>query len=261
MKARKIFILIMVLVLALSFAACQGTAKDKNIGSADNAQSSDSLLSDISNSDSSKTSKNSADTITPEGLPIVKEPITLKMMIKRTSDQTTVNFQDMLAIQELEKRTGVHIEWIDVPSSALAERRNIAMATGDLPDAFIRCGFPLVDQIKYGEQGEFIALNNLIESYGHNLRRIFKEDPTIEAAITMPDGKIYALPNIVNVSASRITPKTFVNTEWMKKVDVEMPANTDEFYQMLKTFKENDGNGNGQDDEIPLGVNGTTEIL
>ena len=87
------------------------------------------------------------------------------------------------------------------------------------------------------------------------MKQIFEEDPTIKAAITMPDGNIYCLPNIVNVPASKITPKTFINTEWMKRVGVEMPTTTEEFYQMLKTFKENDGNGNGKDDEIPLGIN------
>ncbi len=160
MKLMKIFVLIILAAFVSTFVGCQ--IADKETSSVDNVQNASSKQPDGSTIQDSKAGGNSADLVTPQGLPVVKEPVTLTMMIMRTPDQT-VSFKDMLAIQELEKRTGVHIEWIEVPQTALAERRNLAMATGDLPDAFIRCGFPLVDQIKYGEQGEILALNDLIE--------------------------------------------------------------------------------------------------
>src|SRR5690606_23597344 len=46
--------------------------------------------------------------------------------------------------------------------------------------------------------------------------------------------------------------RAWINTEWMKKVNVEMPKTTDDLYQILKAFAENDPNNNGKKDEIGM---------
>ena len=38
----------------------------------------------------------------------------------------------------------------------------------------------------------------------------------------------------------------WVNSEWLKKVGMDVPKTTDEFKEMLKRFKETDLNGNGK---------------
>ena len=48
-----------------------------------------------------------------EGFPIVKEPVTLKFMVKRTAVQPP--HEEIYVWQEYEKMTGVKIEWINVP--------------------------------------------------------------------------------------------------------------------------------------------------
>ena len=44
----------------------------------------------------------------------------------------------------------------------------------------------------------------------------------------------------------------FINKKWLDKLGLEMPTTTDEFYQVLKAFKNGDPNGNGKADEIPF---------
>ena len=46
-----------------------------------------------------------------------------------------------------------------------------------------------------------------------------------------------------------------VNQEWLKKFGLENPSTPDEVYEVLKTFVENDANGNGQADEMGLAFN------
>ena len=50
--------------------------------------------------------------------------------------------------------------------------------------------------------------------------------------------------------------KYWINTTWLEAVGMDMPKTTEEFYQVLKAFKEKDPNGNGKADEFPL-VGGT----
>ncbi len=46
----------------------------------------------------------------------------------------------------------------------------------------------------------------------------------------------------------------WINTAWLKKLGLEMPKTTEEFYKALVAFRDGDPNGNGIKDEIPLGA-------
>lgn len=44
-----------------------------------------------------------------------------------------------------------------------------------------------------------------------------------------------------------------INKQWLDNLKLEVPATTDELYTVLKAFKEQDANGNGDSkDEIPM---------
>lgn len=45
---------------------------------------------------------------------------------------------------------------------------------------------------------------------------------------------------------------TFINKKWLDAVGAEVPTTTEEFAEVLRLFKENDPNGNGEADEIPM---------
>ena len=70
--------------------------------------------------------------------------------------------------------------------------------------------------------------------------------------VTNPDGHIYTLPG-----KKPLRPKgcdtPFINKAWLDRLGLEMPTTVDEWYEVLKAFKEQDANGNGDpNDEIPL---------
>ena len=44
----------------------------------------------------------------------------------------------------------------------------------------------------------------------------------------------------------------WINDEWMQNLGLEYPTTTEEFKQMLIAFRDNDPNGNGEKDEIPM---------
>ena len=53
----------------------------------------------------------------------------------------------------------------------------------------------------------------------------------------------------------------WVKSEWLTKLGLQEPQTLDEFYDMLKAFKEKDPNGNGQKDEYAWGGVGTAGIV
>lgn len=71
-------------------------------------------------------------------------------------------------------------------------------------------------------------------------------------------GAIYGMPEIQTSSVDNFYYQTYINRTWLDKLNLKVPTNNEELYEVLKAFKEKDPNGNGLADEIPLigSVNG-----
>ncbi len=198
--------------------------------------------------------KEALDNVNDSGMPIVKEPISLDFFTSKTP-QTANDWNDVMIFNEYRDMTDMDINWEMVPEASLEEKRNLALASGNLPDAFYSASMPPGDILKYGEQGTFIKLNDLIDEYAPNIKKLFEQYPEIEKAITFPDGNIYSFPTIFepDFTSMRMGAKPWINEEWLEALDMDVPETTEEFYNYLKAVKNDDPNGNGKQDEIPLG--------
>ncbi|NSW91278.1 MAG: extracellular solute-binding protein [Firmicutes bacterium] len=186
----------------------------------------------------------------PTGFPIVKEKITLKMMGPKAAIQ--VPWDQMDVFKKMEELTNIHFEFDTPPAENYAEKKNLAFASGELPDVFFgRGSVTLEDETTYGAQGVLISLESLIDKYAPNLKKLFEQMPTIRRVITAVDGHIYSLPSGTDLPMN-LTTKIWINQKWLDALGLKMPNTTDELYEVLKAFKANDPNGNGKADEIPM---------
>ncbi|NSW92047.1 MAG: extracellular solute-binding protein [Firmicutes bacterium] len=169
------------------------------------------------------------------GYPIVKEPITLRFM--HPKNPMHGDFAEMAYFKEMEKLTNIKIEFLPVDESSWAEKKNLALASGDLPDVFFN-GLDVKDETMYGIQGKtLIPLNDLIENYAPNLKKVFKEYPDTKPAITAMDGNIYMLPYIAD-TLTVADSTLYVRGDWIREAGVKKPETLDEFYTMVKAFKQ-----------------------
>src|SRR5699024_3218072 len=139
--------------------------------------------------------------------------------------------------------------------NVITEKLNLALGSGNLPDAFHTTFMSNNDMMKYGEQGVFIPLNDLIDEYAPNFKKILEDNPVIKKQITFPDGNIYGFPKITDEDfiAYRTKAKPWINEKWLDNLGMEMPETTEEFYEYLKAVKEGDPTGKGNTDIIPYG--------
>ncbi|MEK3888129.1 extracellular solute-binding protein [Bacillus sp. FSL K6-3431] len=156
--------------------------------------------------------------------------------------------KDLWMWKKYEEMTGVHIEWEEIPDASMDERKNIILASNDLPDAFYQIGFSQDELNKYGKQGLFIPLEDLIEEHAPNIRELFKDNPDIKQALTMPDGHIYSLP-YVDFSKEYASIRYYINKKWLDNLGLSVPETTEEFANALKAFVDKDANGNGDSDD------------
>lgn len=195
-----------------------------------------------------------SDNFMKEGFPIVKDPITIKFFTGKAVT-TAADYNEVTIWKDYTDMTNINIDWGPVLRDAVEEKRNLALASGNLPDVFYSAGLGNNDLIKYGDQGVFIPLNNKIEEYMPNLTKLLDENPEIRKGITFPDGNIYGLPTIYDpdFSSLLIGGKPWINKEWLDQLGMDLPETTDEFYEFLKAVKETDLMGDGKGEEIPFG--------
>lgn len=239
MKIRKqLFLLFMATLLILS--ACN---------SSETSQSDDANVVDDTESE-----REVPENFNETGMPIVNEPITLHFMTGK-EPTTADDYNEVTVWKTYQEMTNIEINWEMMPKEGLEEKRNLALASGSLPDVFYTGYMPNDDLVKYGEQGVFLRLNDLIEEHMPNLTALLEEYPEIKKGITFPDGNIYGLPTIYDPEfpSLLIGSKLWVREDWLEALDMEIPETTDEFYEYLKAIKGADLNGNGKDDEIPYG--------
>lgn len=238
------------LMASLLLAGCTQTGGSSGSNSSSTESAPESTVSQTSEAAEGETTYDE-NGVSPEGtFPIVEEPITLTVMFP---SQTAIpDIAENSFTKEYEELTGIHIEWQEVPSDSLADRVNISLSSGDMPDIYLSCGVSLSQQQAYGPQGAFVPLNDYIEQYGEVFQKIEENVPGVADTLTMGDGNIYALPYIEKCVHCEGSSKLWINTKWLDALDMEPPTTVDEFEEMLRRFKEEDPNGNGEADEIPL---------
>lgn len=162
-----------------------------------------------------------------------------------------VDMKDTLSFQKMEELTNVKWDMQSAMPGDAAEKRGLLISSKQYPDVFIKGGFSQDEIEKYGKQEIFIPLNDLIEEYAPNIKKIMEERPEAKAVMTSDDGNIYSLPE-VKVKTPAV-PAYYFNNKWLDNLALKEPTNPEELYKVLKAFKEQDANGNGDpDDEIPL---------
>lgn len=149
-------------------------------------------------------------------------------------------------IGAIEKKTNTQINLILVPGDQLANKVNLAVASGDMPD-IINLGGYTANQ--YVDQGAFIDLTELVEKYGPNIK---KDIPAAVLEAAKYQGKLYAIPN-TNIRGKYVTN---LREDWLKKLGLGQPKTLDEFLNVMRKFTKNDPDGNGKNDTYGFGSDG-----
>ena len=121
--------------------------------------------------------------------PIVNEKMSFTIMVPQEAYILDVETNEFT--KWYEEQTNIHIDWEIVPKEAVTEKVTVSLTTGEYPDAYLGCNLSEANQVKYGSQGIFISLNDLIEKYSVDFKAAMESSELLPEAITAPDGNIY----------------------------------------------------------------------
>lgn len=145
------------------------------------------------------------------------------------------SFQANYIIENVKQSKNLDVTFITVPRWSDVEKLNILMASGDAPNLCFLYDTATISN--YIKSGGLTDLGPALEEHGENLRAYLGED-VLRAGIK--DGIQYTIP-----AKRPSTPafSGFIREDWLEIVGMSIPETRDEFYEVLKVFKEeNPGN-------------------
>lgn len=188
-----------------------------------------------------------------------EEKVTLTIGIVQNT--MTTDYDDNYMTKLIEEKTGYDIEFFFFPSDGTEAKQKFSMmaASGEkLPDILIM-GMSDTEIYNYGSGGYFIPLNDYMENNADQWNEMMDNWATPEQKERILrdahsfDGNIYAFPRFYCDPCDASALYMSVNKQWLDNLGLEVPTTTDELYTVLKAFKEQDANGNGDpNDEIPM---------
>ncbi|MCQ6558868.1 extracellular solute-binding protein [Paenibacillus mendelii] len=151
---------------------------------------------------------------------------------------------DNVIVKEIEKRTGTKLNITWVSPNSYNEKVNVTLASGDMPDLSLISDNFASNVRTMAAQGAFWELESYIKEYP-NLSAYPKEawDNT-----RYQDGKIYAIPRVRGLDAGMVS----VRKDWLDKLKLPVPKTTDDLYNVMKAFTNDDPDGNGNKDTVGL---------
>ncbi len=196
--------------------------------------------------------------VNKEGMPIVDDPVTLTVLTTRWGNMGD-SFEDNAFLKKLEKDSNVTIKWEVQSLNDWGEQKGILLSGGELPDVIIG-NKTFGDSDIIGNLDMFLPLDDLIHDYMPNYKKAMEEFPELRKISTFPDGKLYSLAkNLPQRPMSRNQP--IINKKWLDNLGLKEPSTIDELTEVLRAFKEQDANGNGDpNDEIPISGSGDVNM-
>ena len=190
--------------------------------------------------------------LVPAVLATGEEPRTFTMAGCDTYHYTR-NWSTNAFFPRMAERTGVAFTFNQFRElSRFAEwKAGLKKDSGDLPDVLFKACLSDAEIRDLYAKGVLIDLRPWLNAETMpNLTALLDGHPEWKAACTLPDGAIVTLPAIDPLQANNFM---WINTTWLKNVKRDQPTNVAEFTDVLRAFRDQDANGNGDiKDEIPL---------
>lgn len=188
-----------------------------------------------------------------------ESPTKIKWLHKAWNASTEIDhFWDAYWVKHLEEKFNVEIDFMGIaPSDDYDAIVNLTIADKDnWPDIIFWNWNNYSGGVAGAIEDGLVMPLNSVESYEENMpifSQMLKDNAYIRRALTLDSGAIIGCCHVEQDIKRNAYSGFSIRTDWLENVGMEMPQTTEDLYNVLKAFKEQDANGNGDpDDEIPM---------
>ncbi len=152
------------------------------------------------------------------------------------------SMNDIDFVKELNKQTGINVKYTNPSSAQWDAQFDLLFTSTELPD-IIQSNWR---KFKEGgadgaiDAGYILDLTDLIPVYAPNYYKYLQENPRLMAAATSPKGRLYSIGSMSH-DLARGTYGLYLRQDWLDELGLEVPETIDEWYTVLKAFKDKKG--------------------
>ena len=173
-------------------------------------------------------------------LPLTDEPVTLTVFAGLDSNLTGIvdDYNDNAFFQELEKRTGVHLEFVIPASGTEQEAYNLMIASGELTDIITHNGYNYPEGWDAAvDDGYYLDLTPYLDTYLKDYNKVRTNDPVMEKSTLTDSGRVVSF-NILYTEKQGPWMGMQIRKDWLDELGLEVPTTYDELEEVLRQFKE-----------------------
>ena len=253
---KKIIALLLALVMVFALVACGSTA-----------ETTESAGEGQQNVDEGRLEK-FASTEWDGSLPLVQEGEDNVITIGVLSNPNVLNFETNVYTKWLEEQTGLDLQFILFPGTSkdAATQISLMIAGGEkLPDVLYSFSGIKAASKEYVQDGYFLDLKPYFATNAYYTVKTMDayygtegevreqtEDYIISVITDATNNAIVGFPTVFNNPSDNNMGHYWINQQWLDKLGLEAPTTIDELYDVLVAFRDQDPNGNGLKDELPI---------
>jgi putative aldouronate transport system substrate-binding protein len=156
--------------------------------------------------------------------------------------QFVTSNEENLAWQEIEKNTGINIEWTHPVIGQEAEQFSTMIASQDLPDLLGDANRYPGGFLKGEADGAYIDLTDLIPQYAPDYYSIVTANDEIKRQFAQEDGRFIHFEGVRPVDLEPAPPwcRISLRSDWLEEFGMEIPWTYDElaaYFEKVKTEK------------------------
>jgi putative aldouronate transport system substrate-binding protein len=152
------------------------------------------------------------------------------------------NLADSPFGKQLAKETGIKVKYTHPADGQSKEQFNLMIASDNLPDVIEyswNSAYPGGPEKAISDK-VILPLNELIDKHAPNLKKLLQEDKELDKMIKTDSGKYYVFP-MIRPDNGLVFRGPMVRKDWLDELKLEVPTTIDEWYTVLKAFKEQKG--------------------
>lgn len=163
-----------------------------------------------------------------------------------SSDEGT--YEENRWVKWMREESGINLSVVPVPRNQAQDKLNVLIASNQAPDLIWEYDRNYIGNLV--SQGVIQPIDDYIDEYSTTYKNYLQENPDLKPYITF-DGKIYAMTTRRTISTVA-NHGLWIRQDWLDKLGLKAPTTVDEFIAVAKAFKDQDPDGNGKADTVPI---------
>lgn len=248
MKLHRLLSMVCAAIMLLMIAGCGNTTvvTENSTLPVSESQATETPVSDINGS--SSTEEKAGASVSSSGgyipraatldYPLSENTATLSLWgsISPMLSEYLDDWNDQAVVQELEKATGIHLDFRYYSPQAAEESFNLMIASGEYPDMIQGFANSYSQGLDHAIEEEIIiTLNDIIEKNAPDYMAALADNNMIESQYT-DSGHIAGVQGFESAYTGPMNGP-MIRSDWLSELGLEEPSTYDEYYDVLKAFK------------------------